>query len=181
RIFIISVYHNSKIVFLSAMQKAPIVIIGAGPAGLMAAQRLAEAGKEVHIYEQNKAAARKFLVAGHGGFNLTHSEPIAEFVCKYDKQELRPIITSFDNEQTVVWLRELGIETYVGSSGKIFPIKSIKPIQVLQVWLDRLQQLGVQIHYAHKFLDFVNSKAILDNNGTLVDKAFSRQIGRAHV
>src|SRR5690606_12763935 len=158
------------------MSKPSIVIVGAGPAGLIAAQRLAIKGFNVHIYEQNKAAARKFLVAGHGGFNLTHSEPIAEFLCKYDKQELQPVITSFDNEQTVVWLRELGIETYVGSSGKIFPIKSIKPIQVLQAWLDRLQQLGVQIHYAHKFLDFVDSKVILDNNGTLVDKAFSRLI-----
>ena len=108
------------------MYKSPIVIIGAGPAGLMAAQHLAENGFEVHIYEQNKAAARKFLVAGHGGFNLTHNESITDFITRYDKSELSPIIKDFDNQDTVQWLHDLGIDTYVGSSGKIFPIKTIK-------------------------------------------------------
>ncbi len=136
------------------MQKPPIIIIGAGPAGLMAAQRLAEAGKEVHIYEQNKAAARKFLVAGHGGFNLTHQEPIADFVLKYDQPAIHDIVKTFDNEDTIQWLASIGIETYVGSSGKIFPIKNIKPIQVLQAWLDKLQRLGVRIHYEHQFVGF---------------------------
>ncbi|TCV12872.1 hypothetical protein EDC17_102241 [Sphingobacterium alimentarium] len=136
------------------MQKPPIIIIGAGPAGLMAAQRLAEAGKEVHIYEQNKAAARKFLVAGHGGFNLTHQEAIADFVLKYNQPAIHDIVKAFDNEDTIQWLASIGIETYVGSSGKIFPIKNIKPIQVLQAWLDKLQRLGVQIHYEHQFVGF---------------------------
>ncbi|MGN0003598.1 MAG: NAD(P)/FAD-dependent oxidoreductase [Sphingobacterium composti] len=158
------------------MQTAPIVIIGAGPAGLMAAQRLAEAGKQVHIYEQNKAAARKFLVAGHGGFNLTHSEPIADFITRYDKTEVQQIVQSFDNTKTVDWLNSIGIETYVGSSGKIFPIKSIKPIQVLQAWLDRLQELGVQIHYEHKFVDFDNYKATLEHKGIVIEKDFAQLI-----
>lgn len=137
---------------------SPIVIIGAGPAGLMAAQYLAEKGYEVHIYEQNKAAARKFLVAGHGGFNLTHSEPIADFVQRYDKDILHPIVQNFDNNATVHWLKELGIQTYTGSSGKIFPSKETKPIQVLKAWLDRLTSLGVKIHYEHQFVDFEENK-----------------------
>lgn len=158
------------------MQTAPIVIIGAGPAGLMAAQRLAEAGKQVHIFEQNKAAARKFLVAGHGGFNLTHNEDISNFISKYDKPEIQQIVRSFDNTKTVAWLKSIRIETYVGSSGKIFPIKSIKPIQVLQAWLERLQELGVQIHFEHKFVDFDNYKATLEHKGIVIEKVFSKLI-----
>jgi uncharacterized flavoprotein (TIGR03862 family) len=158
------------------MQTPPIVIIGAGPAGLMAAQRLAEGGKTVHIYEQNKAAARKFLVAGHGGFNLTHSETISEFILKYDKKEIQYIIESFDNQKTIDWLKSIGIETYVGSSGKIFPIKSIKPIQVLQAWLDKLKSVGVQIHYDHKFVDFSDNKAIIQHGNEIEEIEFSRLI-----
>lgn len=136
------------------MFESPIVIIGAGPAGLMAAEYLASNGHEVHIYEQNKAAARKFLVAGHGGFNLTHNEPVEDFILRYDKRTLDEIIKNFDNKSTINWLHSLGIETYVGSSGKIFPIKNIKPIQVLKSWLDRLNALQVKIHYDYKFDDF---------------------------
>jgi predicted flavoprotein YhiN len=121
------------------MNGDPIIIIGAGPAGLMAAEQLAAKGYHVHIYEKNKAAARKFLVAGHGGFNLTHSEPIHSFVAKYDVEQIRSIVRSFDNNKTVQWLSSIGIPTYIGSSGKIFPEKQIKPIQVLQAWLDRLK------------------------------------------
>lgn len=158
------------------MYTAPIVIIGAGPAGLMAAQRLAEAGKDVHIYEQNKAAARKFLVAGHGGFNLTHAEDIKDFVLKYDKPQVQQIVQSFDNTKTVAWLKDIGIETYEGSSGKIFPTKSIKPIQVLQAWLDRLRELGVQIHYAHKFVDFTDAEVFIEHNGEVVRREYAQLI-----
>ena len=158
------------------MNQFPIIIIGAGPAGLMAAQRLAEAGKEVYIYEQNKAAARKFLVAGHGGFNLTHSEPIADFVLKYDKAEIQQIVQNFDNEKTVQWLKSIGIETYEGSSGKIFPIKEIKPIQVLKAWLERLKTLRVQIHYEHRFLNFEENKVLLQHQGKQIEKPYSKLI-----
>lgn len=147
------------------MCKSPIVIIGAGPSGLMAAQHLAQNGFDVHIYEQNKAAARKFLVAGHGGFNLTHNEPIELFVNRYDKSILHLIIQNFDNKATINWLQDLGIETYVGSSGKIFPVKTIKPIQVLNAWLNRLNSLGVKIFYEHKFVDFNDKTVEIEERG----------------
>lgn len=136
------------------MREDQITIIGAGPAGLMAAQQLASKGLKVHVYEQNKAAARKFLVAGNGGFNLTHSEELDHFVNKYDSPKIQEIVRQFDNQKVIQWLTDLGVTTYVGSSGKIFPTKNFKPIQVLKAWLDRLEQLGVSIHYEHTFLDF---------------------------
>ncbi|MBO6200683.1 MAG: NAD(P)/FAD-dependent oxidoreductase, partial [Chryseobacterium sp.] len=140
-----------------------IVIIGAGPAGLMASQILAEKGFKVQIYDQNKASGRKFLVAGNGGFNLTHSEELESFIGKYDVLEIRDVVKSFDNKKVVGWLSDLGITTYVGSSGKIFPTKNFKPIQVLKAWLDRLEQLGVVIHYEHTFIDFYENSVTLKN------------------
>lgn len=136
------------------MSKPSIVIVGAGPAGLIAAQRLAIKGFNVHIYEQNKAAARKFLVAGHGGFNLTHSEDIDVFIQNYDKIEIQHIVKYFDNKATVDWLNKLGIPTFIGSSGKIFPAKGIKPIEVLQAILTQLADIGVKIHYGYRMVDF---------------------------
>ena len=136
------------------MAKKEIIIVGAGAAGLLAAYRLAKTGKSVHIYEKQKAAGRKFLVAGHGGFNLTHNEALAQFVQRYDQVALQPIIQHFDNQATRQWLQEIGIPTFVGSSGKIFPEKGIKPINVLQAILAKLESYGVVIHYQHKLLDF---------------------------
>ncbi len=158
------------------MSTAPIVIIGAGPAGLMAAQQLAEKGFEVHIYEQNKAAARKFLVAGHGGFNLTHNEPIEQFILRYDNPILHKIVKHFDNQDTINWLKDLGIETYVGSSGKIFPVKNIKPIQVLQAWLDKLEQLGVKIFYQHTFIDFDYHQVTVSYNESIQKVTYNKLI-----
>lgn len=153
-----------------------IIIIGAGPAGLMAAQILAEKGCKVQIFEQNKAAARKFLVAGHGGFNLTNSEELDTFIQKYDAPEIRNIVKSFDNKSVVNWLSDLGITTYTGSSGKIFPTKDFKPIQVLKAWLDRLEQLGVTIHYEHTFIDFTDDEVTLRNREKEITVQYSKLI-----
>lgn len=141
-----------------------IIIIGAGPAGLMAAQILAENGFKVQVFEQNKAAARKFLVAGNGGFNLTHSEEIENFVEKYDAKEIQEIVRNFDNQKVIEWLSNLGITTFVGSSGKMFPTKNFKPIQVLKIWLDYLEKIGVQIHYEKTFIDFDESFVYFEEN-----------------
>ncbi|QIY83289.1 TIGR03862 family flavoprotein [Chryseobacterium sp. NEB161] len=153
-----------------------IIIIGAGPAGLMAAQTLAEKGCKVQIFEQNKAAARKFLVAGHGGFNLTHSEELETFIQKYDAPEIQNIVKSFDNKSVVNWLSDLSITTYTGSSGKIFPTKDFKPIQVLKAWLDRLEQLGVTIHYEHTFIDFTDDEVTLRNREKKITVQYSKLI-----
>lgn len=158
------------------MQENQIIIIGAGPAGLMAAQTLAEKGLKVHVYEQNKAAARKFLVAGNGGFNLTHTEEIDFLIEKYDALEIQEIVRKFDNKKVVQWLSDLGISTYVGSSGKIFPTKNFKPIQVLNAWLARLEKLGVEIHYGHTFVDFDADFIYLKNTTEEIHIKYSKLI-----
>lgn len=158
------------------MQEDQIIIIGAGPAGLMAAQQLALKGFGVHVYEQNKAAARKFLVAGNGGFNLSHSEEIESFLNKYDAREIQAIVKNFDNQKVIQWLSDLGITTYVGSSGKIFPTKNFKPIHVLKAWLDALEKLGVTIHYDHTFLDFDAAEVYLKSNDQNFSIKYSKLI-----
>lgn len=158
------------------MNEDQIIIIGAGPAGLMAAQHLALKGFQVQVYEQNKAAARKFLVAGNGGFNLTHSEELESFVQKYEAVQVQDLVRSFDNQKVIQWLGDLGITTYVGSSGKIFPTKNFKPIHVLKAWLDRLEQLGVTIHYDHTFLNFDNAEVYLKNNDEDISVPYSKLI-----
>lgn len=158
------------------MSEKQIVIIGAGPAGLMAAQTLAEKGFKVHVYEQNKAAARKFLVAGNGGFNLTHSEEIDDFIQKYDAPEIQNIVRNFDNQKVISWLSNLGVSTYVGSSGKIFPTKNFKPIQVLKAWLERLDELEVIIHYGYQFMNFTDSSAIFKDGKQEIEVPYSKLI-----
>ncbi|WP_027377151.1 BaiN/RdsA family NAD(P)/FAD-dependent oxidoreductase [Kaistella palustris] len=158
------------------MTENEIVIVGAGPAGLMAAQILAENGHKVHVYEQNKAAARKFLVAGNGGFNLTHSEQIGTFLEKYDAEEIRNIVECFNNQKVIDWLADLGITTYTGSSGKIFPTRNFKPIQVLKAWLERLEMLGVTIHYSHVFVDFNDAEIYFENNQQQTAVKYSKLI-----
>ncbi|WP_140938412.1 BaiN/RdsA family NAD(P)/FAD-dependent oxidoreductase [Sphingobacterium lumbrici] len=158
------------------MSKPPIVIIGTGAAGLIAAQRLAKSGFKVHVYEQNKAAARKFLVAGHGGFNLTHSEDIDTFVQRYDKIEIQKIVKYFDNQSTIAWLNNLGIPTFIGSSGKIFPAKGIKPIQVLQVILRKLADSGVKIHYGYRMIDFDEESVTLSYKGERLQTPYQKLI-----
>ena len=158
------------------MHENQIIIIGAGPAGLMAAQQLALKGFKVHVYEQNKAAARKFLVAGNGGFNLTHSEELESFVQKYGAEEIQEMVRDFDNQKVIQWLLDLGITTYVGSSGKIFPTKNFKPIQVLKAWLDELEKLGVTIHYDHVFVDFDDANVYLKNNEEAISVNYSKLI-----
>lgn len=158
------------------MKEDQIIIIGAGPAGLMAAQILAEKGFKVHVYEQNKAAARKFLVAGNGGFNLTHSEELDHFIQKYEAKEIQQIVKSFDNQKVIQWLLDLGITTYVGSSGKIFPTKNFKPIQVLKAWLEMFEKLGVVFHYEHTFINFDDTTVYLKNNDQTISIKYSKLI-----
>lgn len=156
----------------------PVIVIGAGPAGLMAAQTLAESGRKVIVYEQKNAAARKFLVAGHGGFNLTHTDPYNEMLLAYSPSNIIPFIKSYSNIDTIQWLNKIGIPTFTGSSGKLFPQKGIKPIAVLQAWLVYLDNLGVKFFYRHKMVDFDNKNVIIENinDGSMQKIPFSQLI-----
>ena len=139
--------------------KKRVAIIGAGPAGLMAAEVLSQSDYEVHVYEQKPSAARKFLMAGKTGLNISHAEPVAQFIGRYDQAEwLEPWVRQWDAVWIQRWMKDLGIESYIGSSGRVFPIE-MKAAPLLRAWLTRLQQQGVQFHYRHQCLD-LNTAAL---------------------
>jgi uncharacterized flavoprotein (TIGR03862 family) len=129
-----------------------IVIIGGGPAGLMAAETAAIAGAQVELYDAMPSVGRKFLLAGKGGLNLTHSEPIDLLLSRYGCQRafIEPAIRSFSPSALRDWTRELGVETFVGTSGRIFP-SDLKAAPLLRAWLRRLRQAGVQFHVRHRW------------------------------
>jgi len=129
------------------VQRMPeIAIIGAGPAGLIAAERLAKAGHRVTIYERLASPARKFLLAGRGGLNLTHSEPFEAFLGRYREAQgwLEPALRAFPPQALRDWADGLGAETFVGSSGRVFP-RAMKASPLLRAWLGRLDALGVRL------------------------------------
>lgn len=131
---------------------ASTVVIGGGPAGLMAAEVLAGQGFRVDLYDAMPSVGRKFLLAGIGGMNITHSEPFADFVTRYGNREneIRALLTDFDADALRRWARDLGIETFVGSSGRVFPA-DMKAAPLLRAWLHRLRDAGVQFHRRHRF------------------------------
>lgn len=136
------------------MAQKKIVIIGSGPAALIAADVLGETC-EVHIFEKGEAPGRKFLVAGKGGFNLTNSLTGDALLNKFTPSLFfKPILSEFDSVDTGQWLLELGIPTYEGTSGRIFPEKNIKPITVLQKIRDKLTAKNVYFHFNHEFISF---------------------------
>jgi len=132
-----------------------IVIIGGGPSGLMAAEVIAAAGHQVAIYDMMPSFGRKFLLAGRGGLNLTHSEPFDKFITRYFEAAdwLAPAIRNFDAKKLRQWCEDLGQETFVGSSGRIFP-KSMKASPLLRAWLKRLDERGVQYFPRHLWQGF---------------------------
>ncbi len=129
-----------------------IAVIGGGPAGLIAAEALGRAGLNVTVYDRMPSVGRKLLMAGRGGLNLTHSEDFARFVTRYAEAQprLQPLIEAFRPEDLRAWCEGLGQETFVGSSGRVFP-KAFKASPLLRAWLARLESLGVRFALRHRW------------------------------
>jgi uncharacterized flavoprotein (TIGR03862 family) len=138
---------------LNAPGMSRVAVIGGGPAGLMAAERLAQAGIAVTVYDRMASVARKFLLAGRGGLNLTHSEPLEDFLARYSPPEglLRDAIEAFPPQQLRAWCEALGQPTFVGTSGRIFP-QAMKASPLLRAWLRRLESAGVTFAMRHRFI-----------------------------
>lgn len=135
-----------------------VAIVGAGPAGLIAAETLARAGCRVSVYDRMASPARKLLIAGRGGLNLTHSEPRERFLTRYGAaaEWLAPMLDAFPPARLRAWAEGLGEPTFVGSSGRVFP-KSFKASPLLRAWLRRLDQLGVRLYPRHRWLGWNES------------------------
>ena len=141
-------------------------VIGAGPAGLMAAEQLAAAGLNVTIYERMASPARKLLMAGRGGLNLTHSEDFAPFLARYGAaaEKLKPFLDAFGPQDVRDWCAGLEQETFVGTSGRVFP-RALKASPLLRAWLRRLAGLGVQMQTRHEFRGFSDRAAVFETPG----------------
>jgi uncharacterized flavoprotein (TIGR03862 family) len=138
-----------------------VAVVGAGPAGLMAAQVLSQAGLQVEVFDAMPSAGRKFLLAGKGGLNLTHSEPFEPFASRYGarRPQIEPLIRQFDAQALREWAQGLGIETFVGTSGRVFPT-DMKAAPLLRAWLQRLRAAGVQFHMRHRFIGWTQEGAL---------------------
>ncbi len=147
-----------------------VAVIGAGPAGLMAAETLALQGVKVDVFDAMPSVGRKFLMAGKGGLNLTHSEPMPAFGERFGPEAvwMAPHLATFGADQLRQWARGLGIETFVGSSGRVFPA-GMKAAPLLRAWLHRLRGLGVTIHVRHRWQgwDADGALAFTTTEGTL--------------
>src|SRR5690606_10568414 len=130
-----------------------VAVIGGGPAGLVAAEVISAAGVHVDLYDAMPSVGRKFLLAGIGDLNLTHSEAADRFLARYGERapQLQPILTEFDAEAVRSWALGLGVETFVGSSGRIVP-REMKAAPLLRAWLRRLRASGVDIHARRRWL-----------------------------
>ena len=121
-----------------------IAVIGGGPAGLMAAEAAVSEGARVDLYDAMASVGRKLLLAGKGGLNLTHSEPAEKFLARYGarRAQIEPLLTGFGPEELREWARGLGVETFVGTSGRVFP-SDLKSAPLLRAWLRRLRRCAV--------------------------------------
>ncbi|MGZ9164504.1 MAG: NAD(P)/FAD-dependent oxidoreductase, partial [Anaerolineales bacterium] len=127
-------------------------IIGGGPAGLMAAEVISARGVKVDVYDSMPSVGRKFLMAGKSGLNITHSEPFEQFVSRYGKRraQIEPLLRNFGPDELRQWVHGFGIETLVGTSGRVFPV-GMKASPLLRAWLKRLTDSGVTFHLRHKW------------------------------
>ncbi|MBS1196240.1 MAG: hypothetical protein H6R18_25 [Proteobacteria bacterium] len=138
---------------MNIRQSPSVIVIGAGPAGLMAAQTLLAGGVEVDVYDSMPSIGRKFLMAGKGGLNITHSEAHADFLRRYGQHRavLQPMLDAFTANAVRDWMQGLGIDSFVGSSGRVFPAE-MKAAPLLRAWQKRLRQNSCHFHIRHRWL-----------------------------
>jgi uncharacterized flavoprotein (TIGR03862 family) len=136
-----------------------VAVIGGGPAGLMAAEVLSAGGVQVDVYDAMPSVGRKFLLAGKGGMNITHSEPLPAFRGRYGAREAQVTrwLDAFDPQAVREWIHALGIETFVGTSGRVFPT-DMKAAPLLRAWLHRLREAGVRFHMRHRWLGWQDGR-----------------------
>jgi uncharacterized flavoprotein (TIGR03862 family) len=147
---------------MSSLPSTPrVAVIGGGPAGLMAAETLAAGGAQVALFDAMPSVGRKFLLAGKGGLNLTHSEGFEAFVGRYGAQRARiePLLRAFGPAELRAWAQALGVSTFVGSSGRVFPT-DLKAAPLLRAWLTRLRAAGVVFHMRHRWLGWDAANAL---------------------
>jgi hypothetical protein len=153
--------EHGNVVSGSAFTPRNVAIVGGGPAGLFAAEIIASAGHRVTVYERMPSPARKFLLAGRGGLNLTHSEPTENFLARYSGAEkIFSAIEAFPPSRLVKWADGLGAETFVGTSGRVFP-RAMKASPLLRAWLRRLNELGVVLRTRHRWTGFTPEGGLL--------------------
>jgi len=138
-----------------------VAIIGGGPAGLMAAEVLSQQHIKVDVYDSMSSLGRKFLMAGKSGLNLTHSEPFEKFVSRYGnrRKEIEKWLMDFTPDDLREWAHRLGVETFVGTSGRVFP-KEMKASPLLRAWLKRLDEAGVNFYLRHKWVGWNADKSL---------------------
>jgi uncharacterized flavoprotein (TIGR03862 family) len=158
---------------MPSQDRQVVAIIGAGPAGLMAAEYVARAGFAVHVYDAMPSAGRKFLLAGKSGMNLSHAEEFDQFKLRYRQksERLESCLSRFDANKIRAWAANLGIETFVGTSGRIFPT-DMKAAPLLRAWLQRLRADGVKFFMRHKWVDVENQNLCFDAPDGIVAQPF---------
>ena len=141
-----------------AVLPCDVAVIGGGPAGLMAAEVLSAAGVAVHLFDAMPSVGRKFLLAGRGGLNLTHAEPLPGFATRYGARQhaIAPWLADFGPDALRAWAAGLGVETFVGTSGRVFP-REMKAAPLLRAWLQRLRHpvaggVPVRFHMRHRWV-----------------------------
>jgi uncharacterized flavoprotein (TIGR03862 family) len=146
--------------FASRIMRA-VAVIGGGPAGLMAAEVLVQGGVRVDVFDAMPSLGCKFLLAGVGGMNITHAEPFDLFLSRYGARAsiLKPLLEAFPPAMLREWIHGLGVATFVGSSGRVFPTE-MKAAPLLRAWLHRLREAGVRFHVRHRWLGWTDAGAL---------------------